>query len=46
MAQTFHQPDTLKIARAEGKVAVEDLARRFVVTMKTIGGPRFSRNRK
>lgn len=36
MAQSFRQPDILEIARAEGKVMVEDLAERFGVTVQTI----------
>jgi len=36
MAQSFRQSDILEIARAEGKVTVEDLARRFDVTVQTI----------
>jgi DeoR family glycerol-3-phosphate regulon repressor len=36
MSQTFRQPDILEIARAEGKVMVEDLAERFAVTVQTI----------
>ncbi|WP_114287791.1 DeoR/GlpR family DNA-binding transcription regulator [Candidatus Halocynthiibacter alkanivorans] len=36
MSQTFRQPDILEIARSEGKVTVEDLARRFDVTVQTI----------
>ena len=36
MSQTFRQPDILEIARAEGKVTVEDLAERFDVTVQTI----------
>lgn len=36
MSQTFRLPDILEIARAEGKVTVEDLAARFDVTVQTI----------
>ena len=36
MSQTFRQPEILEIARAEGKVLVEDLAERFGVTVQTI----------
>lgn len=36
MSQTFRQPEILEIARAEGRVMVEDLARRFGVTVQTI----------
>lgn len=36
MSQTFRQPEILEIARAEGKVVVEDLAERFGVTVQTI----------
>lgn len=36
MSQTFRLPDILEIARAEGKVTVEDLAERFDVTVQTI----------
>lgn len=36
MTQTFRQPEILEIARAEGKVVVEDLAERFGVTVQTI----------
>ncbi|MDZ7708834.1 MAG: DeoR/GlpR family DNA-binding transcription regulator [Roseovarius sp.] len=36
MSQSFRQPDILEIARAEGKVMVEDLALRFNVTVQTI----------
>jgi DeoR family glycerol-3-phosphate regulon repressor len=36
MSQSFRQPDILEIARAEGKVMVEDLAERFNVTVQTI----------
>ncbi|MAO00825.1 DeoR/GlpR family DNA-binding transcription regulator [uncultured Roseovarius sp.] len=36
MSQSFRQPDILEIARAEGKVTVEDLAERFDVTVQTI----------
>jgi len=36
MSQTFRQPEILEIARAEGKVMVEDLALRFGVTVQTI----------
>ena len=36
MSQSFRQPDILEIARAEGKVMVEDLACRFNVTVQTI----------
>lgn len=36
MALSFRQPDILEIARSEGKVTVEDLARRFDVTVQTI----------
>ncbi len=36
MSQSFRQPEILEIARAEGKVSVEDLALRFNVTVQTI----------
>ena len=36
MSQTFRLPDILEIARAEGKVTVENLAERFDVTVQTI----------
>lgn len=36
MSQSFRQPEILDIARAEGKVMVEDLAQRFGVTVQTI----------
>ena len=36
MALTFRQTDILGIARDEGKVQVEDLARRFEVTVQTL----------
>lgn len=36
MSQTFRHPDILEIARSEGKVTVDDLARRFGVTPQTI----------
>ena len=36
MSQSFRQADILEIARAEGKVLVEDLAERFGVTVQTI----------
>jgi len=36
MAQSFRKPDILEIARIEGRVMVEDLARRFGVTVQTI----------
>ncbi|MFV2052712.1 DeoR/GlpR family DNA-binding transcription regulator [Aliiroseovarius sp. YM-037] len=36
MAQNFREPDILNIARTEGKVLVEDLARRFGVSVQTI----------
>ena len=36
MSQSFRHPDILEIARAEGKVVVEDLALRFGVTVQTI----------
>lgn len=36
MSQSFRHPEILEIARAEGKVLVEDLARRFNVTVQTI----------
>lgn len=36
MSQSFRQPDILEIARAEGKVLVDDLAGRFGVTVQTI----------
>lgn len=36
MSQTFRHPEILEIARAEGKVVVEDLAERFGVTVQTI----------
>ena len=36
MSQTFRQHDILEIARTEGRVGVEDLARRFDVSVQTI----------
>lgn len=36
MALSFRQTEILEIARAEGRVVVEDLARRFDVTLQTI----------
>jgi DeoR family glycerol-3-phosphate regulon repressor len=36
VSQTFRQPDIIEIARAEGKVRVEELAQRFGVTVQTI----------
>ncbi len=36
MVQNFREPQILEIARTEGKVKVEDLARRFDVTVQTI----------
>lgn len=36
MSQTFRLPEILALARAEGKVTVEDLAARFDVTVQTI----------
>ncbi len=36
LSQTFRQPDIIEIARAEGKVKVEDLAQRFGVSVQTI----------
>lgn len=36
MAQGFRHPQILEIARAEGRVTVEDLAERFGVTVQTI----------
>ncbi|WP_149892963.1 DeoR/GlpR family DNA-binding transcription regulator [Roseibium aestuarii] len=36
MSQAFRLPEILEIARAEGKVTVEDLAERFNVTVQTI----------
>lgn len=36
MSQTFRHPEIIEIARAEGKVLVEDLAERFGVTVQTI----------
>ncbi len=36
MSQTFRHPQILEIARQEGRVAVEDLAERFGVTLQTI----------
>lgn len=36
MALSFRQTEILDIARSEGKVAVEDLAERFAVTLQTI----------
>lgn len=36
MSQTFRQPEILEIARAEGKVVVENLAEHFGVTVQTI----------
>ncbi|MBN2906275.1 MAG: DeoR/GlpR transcriptional regulator [Rhodobacteraceae bacterium] len=36
MSQTFRHPDILEIARREGKVTVEGLARHFNVTVQTI----------
>lgn len=36
LVQNFRQTDILEIARAEGKVTVEDLADRFGVTVQTI----------
>ena len=34
--QNFRHPEILEIARRDGKVTVEDLARRFGVTLQTI----------
>ena len=36
MAQTLRQADILRIARAEGRVLVEDLAARLGVTVQTV----------
>lgn len=36
MTQSFRHPEILAIARREGRVTVEDLARRFGVTLQTI----------
>lgn len=36
MALSFRQSEILEIARSEGRVAVEDLAERFAVTLQTI----------
>ncbi len=36
MSQSFRLPDILEIARREGKVTVEDLAKRFGVTHQTV----------
>lgn len=36
MAQTFRQPDILKIVRRDGKATVENLAEHFGVTLQTI----------
>ncbi|MEP2782522.1 MAG: DeoR/GlpR family DNA-binding transcription regulator [Pseudoruegeria sp.] len=36
MVQSFREPQILEIARTEGRVKVEDLARRFDVTVQTI----------
>ncbi|MDP3261919.1 MAG: DeoR/GlpR family DNA-binding transcription regulator [Tabrizicola sp.] len=36
MALSFRQTEILELARAEGRVAVEDLAQRFDVTLQTI----------
>ncbi|MFN6952962.1 MAG: DeoR family transcriptional regulator, partial [Albidovulum sp.] len=36
MALNFRQREILDLARAEGRVAVEDLAERFSVTLQTI----------
>lgn len=36
MPQNFRLPDIIEIARIEGKVTVDDLARRFGVTVQTI----------
>src|SRR6056300_1151393 len=36
MSQTFRHPEILEIARREGKVTVEGLARHFDVTLQTI----------
>lgn len=36
MSQTFRHPDILEIAKSEGKVTVDDLAKRFGVSVQTI----------
>ncbi len=36
MSQTFRHPEILEIARSDGKVTVEDLSRRFGVSLQTI----------